>query len=248
MPSEPGESGSWARMERPCCRAVGRAGVDVRPIPFDHHPAVRFGVVGRADHVHFEVHVEEVTGHRERRSPLARTRLGCQRCRARLFVVERLRHGRVRLVGPDRADPFVLVVDVGGRIERLLQPVGAEERGRPPQLVDVAHRLRNLNVPLGADLLHDQRHREEHAQEVGRHRLQRAGMQHRLRRHGHIGVDVVPCLWQLAFVQQKLCFVAHRYLRLKDVVRQSARIMPTKNAHVPGQGTRALDLPRCHPA
>ena len=63
-----------------------------------------------------------------------------------LLVVEGLRDRGVRLVRAGRGDPLVLVVDVGGGIERLLEPPGAQQRRRPPERVDLAHLLGDLDL------------------------------------------------------------------------------------------------------
>ena len=80
---------------------------------------------------------------------------------------------RVRLVAAGRADALVLVVDVGRRIERLLEAVGPVERARPVQAVGVADRLGDLDLALGRDLLADEGHREERRQVVRPDRLAR---------------------------------------------------------------------------
>ena len=54
------------------------------------------------------------------------------------LVVVGLGDGGVGLVAAGGADALVLVVDVGRRVERLLQPAGADERRRPPDAVDLA--------------------------------------------------------------------------------------------------------------
>src|SRR5690606_5943445 len=104
----------------------------------------------------FQVNAVEVAGERQRRPPLTRAGLGRQRLCALLLVEERLGHGRVRLVRADRTDALVLEVDVGRGVEGLFQPPGADEGRRPPQLVDLAHRLRYLDVTLRADLLQNE--------------------------------------------------------------------------------------------
>ncbi len=86
---------------------------------------------------------------------------------AGLGVVPGLRHRGVRLVRAGRRDAFVLVVDLRRRAERLLEAVRADQRRRPPQAEHLAHRLGNLDLAFGRDLLHDQRHREQRRQVVG---------------------------------------------------------------------------------
>ena len=72
------------------------------------------------------------------------------------LVVVGLGNGGVGLVRAGRADALVLVVDVGRRVQRLLQAARAEQRRGTPLRVDLAHRAGNLDLALGADLLQDQ--------------------------------------------------------------------------------------------
>jgi hypothetical protein len=45
--------------------------------------------------------------------------------------------------------------------------VGAKQRRRAPQAEHLAHRLGDLDLALGADLLLDQRHRKQRRQVIG---------------------------------------------------------------------------------
>ena len=121
-----------------------------------------------------------------------------------MLVVEGLRHGGVGFVAAGRADALVLVEDANplGQIERLLEPVGAVERSRPPEPVDVAHLVRDRDPALLRDLLLDDLHREERSEISRTDRLERAGMKRRRQRRGEIGGDVVPVLGQIVFGQQ----------------------------------------------
>ena len=65
-----------------------------------------------------------------------------------LGVVVRLRHGGVRLVRAGGRDALVLVVDPRRRAERLLQPVRAVQRRRPPLPVDVEDLVGDVDVRL----------------------------------------------------------------------------------------------------
>src|SRR5262249_53096514 len=124
-------------------------------------------------------------------------------------VVEGLRDRGVRLVTAGRTHAFVLVVDARRRLKRLLESSRAKERSRTPLLVDVEHRLRNLDFAFGGHLLHDERHREEGCEIVRSHRLQRAGLEQRRRRDGQIGEQVVPVLRNARFVEDVFDRVAH---------------------------------------
>jgi hypothetical protein len=105
-------------------------------------------------------------------------------------------------------DALVLVVDVGGRIERALQPHGADQRGWPPEFVDLAHLFGHGDVPLLGNLLEDQFHREERGERLRADRLMGAGMERRRQRRWQVGGDVVPLLGKVAFAQQDLGFHA----------------------------------------
>src|SRR5262249_12579686 len=109
----------------------------------------------------------------------------------------------------DRADAFVLVVDLRRRVEGTLQAAGPEQRGGPPQLVDVQDLAGNVHVALAGDLLGDQRHREQRRQVVRPDRLARGRVQRRWWRGGQVGYDVVPLRRQLRLVQQVLRPVSH---------------------------------------
>lgn len=89
--------------------------------------------------------------------------------------------------------------------------MSAVQRGRTPEFVDVANRLGDLDLSLGADLLQDQLHRKQRLQ-VGRaDGLQRAGVQHERQRLGQVGLDVVLKLGHLAFVEQVLGGCGHAH-------------------------------------
>ena len=55
---------------------------------------------------------------------------------------------------------------------------GAEEGRGPPELVDLPHLVRDLDVALGTHLLLDERHREEGREVVRPDRLACARVQH----------------------------------------------------------------------
>ena len=183
---------------------VARARVHDAAEGLDHDPAVGLLVVRRPHLPDLALEVELRAGERQRRAPLSGSGLRRQLRDARLLVVERLRHGGVRLVRAGGRDSLVLVVDPRRRPERLLQPMGAEERRGPPQAVDVEHLARDLDVLLLRDLLHDQVHREQRRQVLGTDRLPGAGVQHRRRGRRQVVEDVVPARGQVALGEQDL--------------------------------------------
>ncbi len=190
-------------------RLVRRRGHAARSIGFHERAPVRLLVVGDAHHEDLHVDAEERARVRERRSPLPRPGLRRDPPDARLPVVESLCDRGVRLVAAGRAHALVLVVDLRRRIERLLQAARAVQRARAPVAIDVAHRLGDLDVALGRDLLHDERHREQRREVVGSHRLHRARVKDRRRRRRQVGNQVVPALGQTGFVEYVLDWLAH---------------------------------------
>ena len=180
------------------------AGHDRGAVRLHQDPPVRLLVVAGPDHVDLDFEVEQGAGERQGAAPLAGPGLGCDPLRAFLLVVEGLRDRGVRLVAAGRAAALVLVVDVGGGVEDLLQPVGPEQRAGPIQAVGLADRPGDLDLALGADLLADQGHREERG-EVGRaDRLAGPGVEDRCRRDRQVRHDVVPGSRDLVFREQEL--------------------------------------------
>ena len=176
MPSEPVGCSAWLR---PGLGRVARR-ADHRGAPALHHRApVGLLVVARADHVDDALEPEQAAGERERRAPLAGAGLGGEPLDAGLLVGVGLRDRAVRLVRAGRRDALVLVVDARRGIELALEPVRAEERSRPPQPVDLAHGLRDLDLRLGRHLLADELHREDRREVVRPGGLHRARVERR---------------------------------------------------------------------
>ena len=205
--------GGLGRRRRQAARAEG----------LHERAPVRLLVVRDAHLKHQHLEAEQVAREGQRRAPLARTGLGRQALDARLLVVERLRDGGVRLVRARRAHALVLVEDLRGRTQDLLQPVRAIQRRGTPEPVDLAHRLGDLHLALGGDLLHDQFHREQRREVVGPHRLQGAGVQHRGQRLGQVGLDVVPALRDAVLGQQVFGRFGHRRLLVGRVLSRAFR-------------------------
>ena len=204
IPRLPGESGLLGEHRAAGLRVLGRAGDDLRSPGLDQRAPERLLVVRDPDHVDLALEPHQLAGERERAPPLPGSRLGREPRPPLLLVVEGLRDGRVRLVAPRRADALVLVEDPRARADRLLQPLRAIERRRPPQPPDVEHLLGDRDLGLLAHLLLDERHREERRQIVRPDRLAGARVQHGLRRVRHVGADVVPARRQPVLVEQEL--------------------------------------------
>ena len=190
-------------------RAVGRAGKDLCAESLHVDAAVGLLVVRDLDHVNFQVHAEEIAGHGQRSAPLAGPGLGGDGFRPGDLVVKSLRDGGIRLVAAHRRNGLILEIDVGGGIEHLFQAARPHQRGGTVQLVDLPHFLRDLDIALAADFLHDQFHREEHGQEIRRDRFLGHRVQYGRRRHRAVGIHVVPKFWQVGFIQHKTGLVRH---------------------------------------
>ena len=207
---DPETPGLVRRLRAAGFRQIGGAAMD-RPAPgLDHRLAVGLLVVGDADHEDLAVEPEELTGERQRRAPLPRPGLCGELPDARLAVVERLGDGRVRLVGAGRRDPLVLVVDVGGRLELPLQAARPQQGRRPPEAVDVADLIGDLDVRVGRDLLGDQAHGEDRGEVVGPDRVAGGRAEGRWRRiAGQVGEQVHPAGRDLLLGELELHLIAH---------------------------------------
>ena len=173
-------------------RVVDRRRDDLATPDLHHHPSVRLLFVRRPDHVDLAFEAEQRRGERQRAPPLAGAGLRRQSGDAFLLVVERLGYRGVRLVRSGRRDRLVLVVDAGRRTERPLEPLGPDERRRPPQAQDVEHLAGHVDPRLGRDLLADERHREQRRQVVRADRLPGPRVEGRLQRFGQVRGHVEP--------------------------------------------------------
>ena len=209
MPRLPGESGASGEDRAAALGLGARAGDAGRAVGVHQRPAVRLLLIADLDHEDLDFEAEQLPGEGERRAPLPGAGFGRQLLDAGFLVVVGLRHRRVGLVAAGRADALVLVEDARRRIERLFEAARAEQRRRPPQLVNLAHRLGDFDPALGGHFLRDQRHREDRRQ-VGRSdRLLGARMQRRRQRLRQVGRDVVPGLRNAIFRQKIFNAVTH---------------------------------------
>ena len=199
------------RIGAPSLGQVGWGAVDRGAEGFDHRAAVWLAVVRRANHEDLTLKVKEAAGEGQRRAPLASAGFSRQLLDPGFGVGESLRDGRVWLVRAGRRHALVLEVDVGRCVERLLKAAGTVERRWAPELVDLAHLLRDVDLRLLRDLLHDQLFGED-AKEIFRPcGLLSGWVQRRQRFTGQVGSDVDPVGRDLVFCEQVLrCVVGHR--------------------------------------
>ena len=172
--------------------AIRRRAVHGRAPGLHHRAPVGLLVVAGADHVDLALEPEERARERQRRAPLARAGLGDEVRDPGLRVLVGLRHGRVRLVRARGRDAFVLVEDLRGRAERLLEPTRAVQRRRAPQPVRVTHGVGDRDLRLAAHLLPDQGHREQRRQVLRAGGLAGTGMQRRQWLTRQVGEQVDP--------------------------------------------------------
>ncbi len=186
--------------------AVAGAGDALRTPGLHHHPPVGLLVIADPHHVDAALQVEHPAGHGQRAAPLASARLRREPLDAVGLVVVGLGHGRVGLVGAGGADAFVLVVDLDGAPEGLLEIEGAPQGRRPPEQVLVQDLLGDLDPALRAHLLLDEVHGEDDLHVLGPDRLACAGVQRGIHRPGQIRQDVVPLPGDLRVVEHDLPF------------------------------------------
>ena len=209
MPSEPGWSGRCARMARPELVSLDGLRDAARAVGFHQRAAIRLLVVGHAhlEHLHLIPNSAPAKASDDPHwpAPVSVASFLMPAC----WLYQACGTAVLGLWLPAGRDALVLVVDLGRRAEGLFQTVRTDQRRRPPQLEDLAHRLGDRDLTLGGHLLHDQFHREQRRQVVRTDRLHRARVQHRRRRHGQVGGDVVPVLGHLALVEQELGLGTH---------------------------------------
>ena len=209
MPRLPGEFGMGGEDGAPRVGFVARARDAGRAIGLHQRAPVRLLLIAHLDHVDLDFEPEQRTGESERRAPLAGPGFGRELPDAGFAIVEGLRDRGVGFVAAGRADALVFVEDARRRIEGPLEPERAEERRRAPELVDLAHGPRNLDIALARDLLENQRHRED-GRQIGRaDRLPGSWMQHRRRRLRQVGGNIVPGARNAVLRKEILDAVAH---------------------------------------
>src|ERR1035441_226221 len=108
---------------------LARAGPDLCAPGVHQHAAIRLLIVTYPNHVDRALQSEELARQSEGAAPLSRPGFGGQAAHAGALVVVCLRNRSVGLVAARGASAFVLVVDVGRSVERLLEPARAVERG-----------------------------------------------------------------------------------------------------------------------
>ncbi len=213
MPRLPGESGCGFQDRPAGIGFVARARDAFRAIGLHQRPPVGLLVVGDLDHVDFDFEAEQRAGEGERRAPLSRARLGRELRHALFLVVEGLGDGGVGFVAAGGADALVFVENARARAERLLEPPGAVERRRAPHPIDVADRLRDLDVPFAAHFLADQRHRKEGREIVRPDRLARSRVQHRRAADDGRSATMLYQAWGIWSSPKKIFgLVAHAFL------------------------------------
>ena len=188
---------------------IARARDAFRAIGLHQRPPVGLLIVGDLDHVDLDFEPEQRASEGERGAPLPRPGFGRKLGDALFLIVKSLGHRGIGLVAPGGTDAFIFVEDAGRRSERLLEPPGAIERRRAPQTVDIANRRRDFDLPFGAHLLADKRHRKERREIAWADRLASSRVQHRRRRRRQVGDNVVPGVRNLALAQQIFGVLAH---------------------------------------
>ena len=93
---------------------VGRAGIDIRFKCLHDDPPVGLLLIGCFDHVHFQAHIEEMAGNRQRRAPLPCSRLSRQGFGAVDLIVISLGNSRIALVAARDRRAFIFIINMGG--------------------------------------------------------------------------------------------------------------------------------------
>ena len=129
-------------------------------VGFHDRSAIGLLVVGNPNLEHRNVDIEQRAGKGQRCAPLPCTGFGSEGANARFTIVESLGNCSIRFVTARRADAFVFVEDLCRCAEGLLETMGPVQRRRPPEVVNVTYRLRDLDFPLSGHFLFNQGHRK----------------------------------------------------------------------------------------
>src|SRR5690606_17616450 len=122
---------------------------------------VGFLVEADAHHVDVAVDPEMAASETQCGSPLTGAGFGDDAFYRGLFVVVRVRDGRIRLMRATGAGSFVLVVNLTICSECLFQVAGPDQGGRPPYAVGFLYFIWNIDIPLCRYLLLDECHGED---------------------------------------------------------------------------------------
>ena len=114
--------------------------------------AVGFLVVADLYHIDSQFQSEMFGGHSHGSSPLSGACFGRDIGHAFLFAEIGLRNSGIQFMRSDRADTFVLEVDVSRRVECFFKSVSADQRSRTPDFIHVANFFRDFDP--GIRLVH----------------------------------------------------------------------------------------------
>ena len=154
---------------------------------------------------------EEAGGICQGSSPLSGTGFGGHVSHSLLLAIVCLRDGGVQLVRAHRADALVLEVDMCRCAERFLQSISAHQRSAAVVFVHFADLFGDFNPRVGLiQFLAAEFLGKDGIQVFCFQRLLGAGVK---RWHGlvhHIGLYVIPVLWDFLFREnESFLFVAH---------------------------------------
>ena len=194
-----------------CAGRHGRRGGDLRAIGLHDAAAVRFLLIADLYLIDGGFQSEESGGIGQGGSPLSGAGLGRHVGYAFLFAVIGLWQGGIQFVRSHGTDALVLEIDVCRCAQCLFQSVGTYQRCAAVILVHVAHFFGDFDPGIRlVQLLVTQFFGEDRVEVFGFQRLAGGWVQ---RWHGlvhHVGLYVVPILWNFVFRQDKsFCSFAH---------------------------------------
>jgi hypothetical protein len=100
--------------------------------------------------------------------------------------------------------PLVFVKDTRRRSQVFFQSVCPEKGAGAEEVVDFLDLLRDFDVALRAELLHNQAHGEELGQVIRGYRFAGGGVEHRGQGLRQVGQDIIPGRGHLAFFEIEL--------------------------------------------
>ena len=112
---------------------------------------------------------------------------------------------------------------MGRCAERLLQAASPKKGGRSPEFINLADRLRDLDIALLADILSEQRGQRKGREVLGRDRLFCFRVKRRHQGHRQVGVDIIPGRGQPVFFKQVFGGVTHARVLVKHTLSPGGR-------------------------
>ena len=173
-------------------------------------------------HIYLAVKIKVGASHRECRAPLTGSGFGSYTFKSLLFGIIGLCDCGIKLVRAAGVVTLKFIIYLCRSTELFFKAVCTNQRRRTVHLIEITDLFGNLKERcVIIKLLGDQFFTKYACKLFCLHRLVGGGIKQRCRFIYHIGTQVIPCLWHLAFIKIDFIrdfFVFHyRYLHMVSV-------------------------------